>query len=154
MSKYNHYAKSLQAAFLEFREGYADAVAAFEAAKKKRETAGRNMESQLLAKADFMAAEKKFNSAQSLLLDELNNKRAELRAALEQEVRDENLANPDAVDNSGLELLKSGLLSADDFYSLAEKYSGNATMLRFVAKFAKESRRYGQHQSERPRSAV
>ena len=65
--------------------------------------------------------------------------RADLRAALERDVRGENLASPDAVDHSGLELMKSGILSADDFYSLAEKYDDNPTMLRFVAKYAKEA---------------
>ena len=139
MSKFNHYATDLQAAFLKFREEYADAVAAFETAKKKKETASRDAVSQARANAEFMAAQEEFKSAQSLLLDELNNKRAELRAALEKEVRDKNLASPDAVDNSGLELLKSGILSVDDFYSLAEKYDDNPTMLRFVAKFAKET---------------
>lgn len=139
MSKYNHYAKSLQAAFLEFREGYTSAVASFEKARKARETANRDVVSQARAKADFIAAQEEFKAAQSSLWDELNNKRAELRAALKREVHDENLANPDAVDNSGLELLKSGVLSADDFYSLAGKYDDNPTMLRIVAKFAKET---------------
>lgn len=152
MSKYNNFAKDLDAAFKAARQEYVEAWDKFQAAKEARGK-GDAMARQR-TELKYQQAELDFKEAEARIWPEFNRRRAELRAALEREVRDENLANPDAVDNSGLELLKSGLLSADDFYSLAEKYSGNATMLRFVAKFAKESRRYGQHQSERPRSAV
>lgn len=71
---------------------------------------------------------------------EFNRRRAELRAALEHEVHSGTLASPDAVDPNGLELLKSGILSADDYYSLVDKYDDNPTMLRLVAKLRKGGR--------------
>lgn len=54
-------------------------------------------------------------------------------------MRADGTANPDAVDNNGLEILKSGILSADEYAAFAEKYDNNPTMLRFVAKYAREA---------------
>ena len=40
--------------------------------------------------------------------------------------------------NVALELLKSGILTADDVFSLVNKYDANVTMLRLISKHAKE----------------
>ena len=41
--------------------------------------------------------------------------------------------NPDAVEPNALLLLESGVMDADDFTSMTERYSKNPTMLRLVA---------------------
>lgn len=35
-----------------------------------------------------------------------------------------------------MELLKAGVLTVEDYYSLAERYEGNSTMLRLLGKYA------------------
>ena len=46
---------------------------------------------------------------------------------------------PESIDQNGLDLLKSGILTPDDYFGLLDKYNDNPTMLRFVAKYAKET---------------
>lgn len=101
------------------------------------------------AELRYQQAELDFKEAEARIWTEFNRKRAELRANLERDVRNGNVANPDSVDHSGLELMKSGVLSVDDYYALMKKYDDNPTMLRFVAKYAKGScQRYGQYPGE------
>ena len=62
-----------------------------------------------------------------------------MRRELAERVAADSSANPDTVDANGLELLKSGILTANDFYALAEKYDDNPTMLRLLAKYARDA---------------
>ena len=137
MSNYNRYAKDLDAAFRAARQEYAEAWDKFQAAKNARGQ-GDAMQRQR-AELKYQQAELDFKEAEARIWPELNRRRAELRSKLERELRGDNAANPDAIDPNGMELLKSGILSADDFYSLVEKYDDNPTMLRFVARYAKEA---------------
>ena len=139
MTKFNHFAKDLDAAFQAARREYMEAWDKFQAASDAhRMSRGSDMERQR-AKLKYQEAELTFKEAEARIWPEFNRRRSELRAALEREVRGGNLADPDAVDPNGLELLKSGILSTDDFYSLVGKYDDNPVMLRFVAKYAKEA---------------
>lgn len=61
------------------------------------------------------------------------------RSLLEQDVRISSTVDPDDVDTNTIELLKSGVLGADDYYSLVDKFDNNQTMLRLIAKYAKEA---------------
>ena len=63
----------------------------------------------------------------------------ELRKGLEKAVQKDGLANPEAIDANALELLKSGVLTVEDYSAFSEKYSGNSTMLKLVAKYALEA---------------
>lgn len=137
MGKHNSYARDLDASFRTARQEYVEAWNKLQAAKEARGN-GDAMARQR-AELRYQQAEMDFKEADARIWPEFNRQRAELRAALERDVKGESLASPDAVDPNGLELLKSGVLSADDYYSLAEKYDDNPTMLRFVAKFAKET---------------
>lgn len=137
MSKYNSYARDLDASFKAARQEYVEAWNKLQAAKEARGNGGA-MACQR-AELRYQQAEMDFKEADARIWTKFNGLRADLRAALERDVRGGNLASPDAVDHSGLELMKSGILSADDFYSLAEKYDDNPTMLRFVAKYAKDA---------------
>ena len=139
MSKHNHFAKDLDAAFKAARQEYVEAWDKLQAAKDaKRMAEGSDMERQR-AELKCQEAELSFKEAEARIWPEFNRRRAELRAALEHEVHSGTLASPDAVDPNGLELLKSGILSADDYYSLVDKYDDNPTMLRLVARYAREA---------------
>ena len=121
MTKFNHFAKDLDAAFQAARREYMEAWDKFQAASDAhRMSRGSDMERQR-AKLKYQEAELTFKEAEARIWPEFNRRRSELRAALEREVRGGNLADPDAVDPNGLELLKSGILSSDDFYSLVGK---------------------------------
>ena len=137
MSKYNRFAKDLDAAFRAARQEYAEAWSKFQAAKDARGQ-GDAMQRQR-AELKYQQAELDFKEEETRIWPEFNRRRAELRSNLERELRGDNTANPDAIDPNGMELLKSGILSTDDFYSLVEKYDDNPTMLRFVARYAKEA---------------
>ena len=137
MSKYNRYAKDLDAAFRAARQEYAEAWSKFQAAKDARGQ-GDAMQRQR-AELKYQQAELDFKEEETRIWPEFNRRRAELRSQLERELRGDNAANPDEIDPNGMELLKSGILSTDDFYSLVEKYDDNPTMLRFVARYAKEA---------------
>lgn len=139
MSKYNHFAKDLDAAFKAARQEYVEAWNKFQAAEDvRRTTSGGDLERQR-AELKYRDAELSFKEAEARIWPEFNRRRAELRASLERDVRNGGLADPDAVDLNGMKLLESGTLSVDDYYSLAEKYDDNPTMPRFVAKYAKEA---------------
>lgn len=139
MSKYNHFAKDLDAAFKAARQEYVEAWNKLQAAEDARRTAsGSDMERQM-AKLKYQEAALSFKEAEARIWPEFNRRRAELRAALERDVRNGGLADPDAVDLNGMKLLESGTLSVDDYYSFVERYDDNPTMLRFVAKYAKEA---------------
>jgi hypothetical protein len=139
MSKYNRYAKDLDAAFRAARQEYENAWDKLQSAKDARSLSGGGAIDRQRAELKYQEAELAFKEAEARIWPEFNRRRAELRASLERDVRNGGLADPDAVDLNGMKLLESGTLSVDDYYSLAEKYDDNPTMLRFVAKYAKEA---------------
>lgn len=61
-----------------------------------------------------------------------------LRAELAEKVRRDSLVNPDDVDSKALPLLESGVMKADDFAALTERYNENPTMLRLIALYARK----------------
>lgn len=138
-TKYNHYARELQAAFVKFREEFSEAVAAFEAAKKAKETAGTSEVARARANAEFLAAQEKFKVARNRVRDELNSRRMELREKLQKELEANYITSPDAVDERAIELMRSGIMKANDYFSLMDKYDDNSTMLRLIAKYAKDA---------------
>ena len=139
MSKYNHFAKELDAAFKVARQEYVEAWDKLRAARDAHRMAWGGDIERKRAELEYQEAELAFKEAEARIWPEFNRLRADLRAKLESEVRGGSLADPDAVDLKGMKLLESGTLSADDFYSLVDKYDDNPTMLRFVAKYAKET---------------
>ena len=52
----------------------------------------------------------------------LTGRKRAIRRDLESEVRASSTVDPDAIDANALELLKSGILTADDVFSLVSKY--------------------------------
>lgn len=139
MSKYNVYARQLDDIFKAARQEYAEAWAAFQAAENARRIAGGGDMERQRAELKYQEAELAFKEAEARIWPEFNRRRAELRSKLERETCGDGLADPDAVDLNGMKLLESGELSVDDYYSLVARYDNKPTMLRFVAKYAKEA---------------
>ena len=139
MNTFNDYAKELDAAFKTARDAYVTAWDEFQEAAKKRRAVGDGTVQRQRAELDYLEAELAFKDAEKRIWPEFNRKRADIRSRLEADVRSAELVNPDALDANGVELLKSGVLSAGDYYALAEKYDDNPTMLRLIAKYARDA---------------
>lgn len=141
MSRYNHFARDLDIAFRAARDEYAAAYDNLEQARQADTDAkawkpNDNEEDKRLriatAALELNKADAAFKIAESRIWPEFDTKRKEL----EKDVQKNSLANPDAIDANALELLKSGALTVEDYYSFAEWYESNATMLRVISKYA------------------
>lgn len=145
MSKYNTYARQLDAAFRSARDEYAAAYDNLVQARRAdtdakawrpNDTAEDKQLRTATAALDLNKAEAEFKIADGRIWPEFDTKCKELRRELEKDVQKSSLANPDAIDANALELLKSGALTVEDYYSFAERYESNATMLRVISKYA------------------
>ena len=147
MSKYNEYAQRLDVAFKTSREEYMEAWNQLQAAQKAERDAqawraetyrGENDLRRQRAKAELLEAEHTFKATESRVWAEFDRQKEAIRRELESDVRASSTVDPDAIDANALELLKSGILTADDVFSLVNKYDANVTMLRLISKHAKE----------------
>ena len=138
-TKYNHFAKDLDIAFKAARDEYAAAYNAVEQTRKAMQDAGQDALKRQIATLQLQEAEKKMRQETGRIWSVFDAKAAELRNALSNEVQASKCVDPTAVDAAGVELMKSGILTADDYYSLAEKYDGNVTMLRLLSKYAADA---------------
>ena len=145
MSRYNTYARRLDTAFKTARDEYAEAYSSLEQARQADTDAkawkpNDNEEDKRLriatAALELNKANAAFKIAEARIWPEFDAKCKELRKELEKDVQKNSLANPDAIDANALELLKSGALTVEDYYSFAERYESNATMLRVISKYA------------------
>ena len=147
MSKYNEYAQRLDVAFKTAREEYMEAWNQLQAAQKANTDAqawraetyrGENDLRRQRAKAELLEAEHTFKATESRVWAEFDRQKEAIRRELESDVRASSTVDPDAIDTNALELLKSGILTADDIFSMVNKYDSNLTMLRLISKTAKE----------------
>jgi hypothetical protein len=145
MSRYNTYARQLDAAFRSARDEYAAAYDNLVQARRAdtdakawrpNDTAEDKQLRTATAALNLSKAEAEFKIADGRIWSEFDMKCKELRKELEKDVQKNSLANPDAIDANALELLKSGALTVEDYYSFAERYESNATMLRVISKYA------------------
>lgn len=145
MSKYNTYARQLDTAFRSARDEYAAAYDSLVQARRAdtdakawrpNDTAEDKQLRTATAALDLNKAEAEFKIADGRIWPEFDAKCKELRKGLEKAVQKDGLANPEAIDANALELLKSGVLTVEDYYSLAERYDGNSTMLKLLSKYA------------------
>ena len=139
MSEFNHFAKELDAAFRTARSEYAAVYDELNKAKENASAAGLDAVKKQIATLQLQEAEKKMRQEAARIWAEFDAKAADLRRALEKEVQASKCVDPTAVDAAGVELMKSGILTPDDYYSLAEKYDGNVTMLRLLSKYAADA---------------
>lgn len=139
MSEFNHFAKELDAAFRAARSEYAAVYEELTKAKENAGAAGLDAVKKQIATLQLQEAEKKMRQETGRIWSVFDAKAAELRSALAKEVQASKCVDPTAVDAAGVELMKSGILTPDDYYSLAEKYDGNVTMLRLLSKYAADA---------------
>lgn len=139
MSEFNHFAKELDAAFRTARSEYAKVYGELTKAKENASAAGLDAVKQQIATLQLQEAEKKMRQEAARIWAEFDAKAAELRRALEKEVQTSNLADPSAIDSNAVELMKTGVLTVDDYFGLADRYGENPTMLKLIGHYAKEA---------------
>lgn len=163
MSQYNKYAQRLDTAFKTAREEYMEAWNQLQAAQKANTDAqawraetyrGENDLRRQRAKAELLEAEHTFKATESRVWAEFDRQKDAIRRDLESDVRASSTVDPDAIDANALELLKSGILTADDIFSMVNKYDSNLTMLRLISKTAKELADDKQHTDAKTRGLL
>ena len=139
MSKYNSYARNLDAAFRAARDEYTAVYNELTKAKENASAAGLDAVKQQIATLQLQEAETKMRQEAARIWTEFDAKAADLRRALEKEVQTSNLADPSAIDSNAVELMKTGVLTVDDYFGLADRYGENPTMLKLIGHYAKEA---------------
>ena len=139
MSEFNHFAKELDAAFRTARSEYAAVYDELTKAKESASAAGLDAVKKQIATLQLQEAEKKMRQETARIWAEFDAKAAELRRALEKEVQTSHLADPSAIDSNAVELMKTGVLTVDDYFGFADRYDGNPTMLKLIGYYAKEA---------------
>lgn len=139
MSKYNSYARNLDAAFRAARDEYTAVYNELTKAKENASAAGLDAVKKQIATLQLQEAENKMRTETARIWAAFDAKAAELRSALEKEVQTSNLADPSAIDSNAVELMKTGVLSVDDYFGFADRYDGNPTMLKLIGHYAKEA---------------
>lgn len=139
MSKYNSYARNLDAAFRAARDEYTAVYNELAKAKENASTAGLDAVKQQIATLQLQEAENKMRTETARIWAAFDAKAVELRSALEKEVQTSNLADPSAIDSNAVELMKTGVLTVDDYFGFADRYDGNPTMLKLIGYYAKEA---------------
>lgn len=145
MGKFYNYAQRMNeiahATFAEYREK-SDAVKAAESrynAYPRRNGADSSyMAKSARAEADLAEARAQFEHCRRHLFEEQRRDIAVIRAELVEALNKEYAADPSKVDMQTLELLRSGIMSADEYSRLidAAASNGNHTMVRLIAKSA------------------
>ena len=145
MSKFNNYAKKLNeianAAFAEYREKEAavkSAESRYSAYPRRNRADPAYMAKSARAEADLAEARAQFEHCRRHLFEERQRDVAVIRAELVEALNKEYAADPSKVDMQTLELLRSGIMSADEYSRLidAAASNGNHTMVRLIAKSA------------------
>ena len=139
MSEFNHFAKDLDTAFRAARGEYTAVYNELTKAKENASAAGLDAVKKQIATLQLQEAEKKMRQETERIWTEFDAKAAELRSALEKEVQTSNLADPSAIDSNAVELMKTGVLTVDDYFGFADRYDGNPTMLKLIGHYAKEA---------------
>jgi hypothetical protein len=148
MSKWNSYGKRLNEIVERGTKAYREAEKALKDAEKEKKEYPQKygiVDASYAAKsaraeANYLEAKEKMKAARNMLTrgqTEIANLRKEFAAAVDKE----SVLDASKVDANSLELLKSGIMTVNDYTKMFEdaKASGNHTMMRLVGKYASEA---------------
>ena len=147
MSRFNEYARKADAYAKAVFEEHAAAESKLKAAESKRNAYPRKngLGYEYDAKsarfeAEYQEAKAEYEKLRREMRDYKANGLKPIRSELEKALADAFAANPEHLDAATLELLKSGILSADEHNRLIDKATAdnNPTMVRLIAKHAKD----------------
>lgn len=147
MSRFNEYARRADAYAKAIFEEYAEAERKLKAAESKRNAYprknGLGYEYDAKAaryEAEYVEAKAEYEKLRREMRDYKADGFKPIRKELETALADAFAANPEHLDAATLELLKSGIMSADEYNRLMSKATAdnNPTMVRVIAKYAKD----------------
>ena len=147
MSRFNEFARKADAYAKAVFEEYAEAERKLQAAESKRNAYprknGLGYEYDAKAaryEAEYVEAKAEYEKLRREMRDYKANGFKPIRSELEKALADAFAANPEHLDAATLELLKSGIMSADEYNRLMSKATAdnNPTMVRVIAKYAKD----------------
>ncbi len=148
MGRYNGWALAMDREFKAARDEYSAAYKSWQTAKEDLEKASawhendsESVKAERIAYAQLVEkrAAANFDSVVARVWPSFYGQLDKMRSDLGRIVSQDNTANPAAVDNNALELMKTGVLSAADYVAFANKYADNATMLKLIAHYAAEA---------------
>lgn len=146
MSKFQSYANRVnemaQASFAEYEKAEAELKRAEAKAKEYPERSGGVVTAEYMAraaraKADLLDARGALHTAQ-MNMNARSSDIAAIRKELDAALRDEYAARADEVDMPTLELMKTGILSADEYARLLQSAT-NTTMQRVIRHYAAQA---------------
>ena len=147
MSRFNEYARKADAYAKAVFEEYAEAESKLKAAESKRNAFPRKngLGYEYDAKsaryeAEYQEAKAEYEKLRREMRDYKADGFKPIRKELESAIADAFAANPEHLDANTMELLKSGIMSADEYNRLMSKATAdnNPTMVRVIAKYAKD----------------
>lgn len=146
MSKFNHYAKEAEKVAKQAISKYDAAESNLVNAKKKMDESPvhRNTFDPIYqAKArvienEWQLARAEFDALRNRLPDEVKTELNAIRRELDADLRKSFAASPDQVDAGALEILKSGILTPDEYVHMIDEAAAkeNFTMTRLIGKYA------------------
>ena len=147
MSRFNEYARRADAYAKAVFEEYAEAERKLKAAESKRNAYprknGLGYEYDAKAaryEAEYVEAKAEYEKLRREMRDYKADGFKPIRKELESAIADAFAANPEHLDANTMELLRSGIMSADEYNRLMSKATAdnNPTMVRVIAKYAKD----------------
>ena len=132
MGKYSVYAVQLDHAFKAARTKWTEAYNLMRSAEEDRQRCDED--DKLLAEHNLNKARAAFDLVDNSVWGDFERQMAEIGAALKSTLAKTNMADPEEVDTNGLTILQSGILSVDELEVFYERYGGNFTMQRLVAR--------------------
>ena len=151
MSKFNIYAKRLDEMARNAFEELTTAAKKYKAAEQlynnnKRPYGVWNADAATVAKyarieADYTEAKAEYEKLRRSLYDDKRGDITKIRRELEKELSDYFAASPAALDTATLELIKSGILSPEEYERLMDSAAenDNITMVRLIGRYAMET---------------
>lgn len=104
----------------------------------------------LIARGDFERAKLTFEQGRMKAQDSYNTRVRELRQQMAEFTADVYRATPDRIDQSAMQLLETGIMSADEMDHLANKYRDNPPMMRVIGEYAmRKSKSFKDHEKDK-----
>lgn len=149
MSKYNEYAKKLKTEFCKAASITAEQISYYKEAEREDSLAnamgsyderyiGEAAARKAVSSARLTEAKTRSTAAISSAWHEYRAAVEMLTAKLRKTINDDNVANPDAVDENAVMLINNNIVNVDDLESWIEKYDSNPTMLRVIGAYARD----------------
>ncbi len=136
MGKYSVYAVQLDHAFKEARTKWTEAYNLMKNAEKAWQ---RCSEDDKLSEEYYMnKARAAFDLIDNSVWADFERQMKEIRAALESTLAKSSMPDPEEVDQNGLTILQSGIMSVDELEMFYNRYSDNFTMQRLIAQRVKD----------------